>query len=150
MRHIFEITGIAFLAMALLGAAPAGNVALADETDTAAVAPDPSGQLLSEEQRNEYATRLELTPEQIERVEPILDSAAKARRDALAFYGVDFEANTRPGLFTLIKLKLAIDDINRKAEDLLRPHLSFGQMFTYRRIVSEREADMRNRLLAMN
>lgn len=134
--------------MVLAVSAPVGDTARADETEQGST--DSSGEILSEVQRNEYATRMALTPEQIERVQPILDSAAKARSDALAFYGVDFEANKRPGLFSLVKLKLAIDDINRKAEELLAPHLSSSQMDAYRVIVDERETAMRDRLLAMN
>jgi hypothetical protein len=156
MKRTVEFSVLFMLLAALSVGVPAGVGALADDQVTTGsiggepAAEDLSGQILSEEERSEYARRMELTPEQIAQVEPILDSAALARRDALEHYGVNFETNERPGLFSLIKLKLAIDDINRKAEELLRPHLSWSQMLTYKRILAEREAEMRDRLMAMN
>jgi hypothetical protein len=128
--------------MAISLAVPFAGQARADE---AAAATDPTE--ITDEQRDEYSRRLELSPEQIVRVEPILDGASQARRDAMAEYGVDLDADELPNIFMLIRLKFAIDDINKQAEEQLEPILSVSQMRVYLQILQEQSDRMRERLL---
>jgi len=97
----------------------------------------------------DYVMRLALTEEQAAQFTPVIEAAAKARDEALARHGVDFEANKRPGLFKLLALKRDIDSINAQTENLLRQFLDRDQMAEYRRIAREREAAMRQRLMNM-
>jgi len=132
------VSGLA-LALAMTLTAAGGSFASESEPG------DPL--VLSEQQRDDYTHRLALTEEQAEQVQPIIDAASRARRDAMAEYGLDLDSGQLPDVFSLIRLKFAIDDINRRAEAELEPLLTDAQMREYQSIRKEREDAVRAQVL---
>ena len=114
-----------------------------------AAAQDDRTTMMREEMQQTFE-RLELTDEQIERVEPILQESARARRDIMAKYGMDprsrHNAESKPAPSQMKAMRNEMEAVRKKTFAELEQILSAEQLEEFNLIREERRAEMRERM----
>ncbi len=94
--------------------------------------------------------RLELTDEQIEQVEPVLQESARARRDIMAKYGMDprsrQNAESKPSRSQMMAMRNEMEAVRKKTFAELEQILNAEQLEEFDVIRQERRAEMRERM----
>lgn len=103
--------------------------------------------LPSREDIAEMQSRLELTPEQIEAIAPILENSMSARNSTFDKYGVNFETCDRPGALGLIRLNKDMNRINANTRSRLAEILTPPQLREYDKIVAEQTAIVKQQIM---
>ena len=102
------------------------------------------------EQMQQTIERLELTDEQIEKVEPVLQESAARRQEILSSYGVDPEAGQdSAGKMNPRKMRAMRNEMNAVRDDTLsqlKEILSDEQLEEFKLMQEERQAEMRERM----
>ena len=124
------------------------GLALALSMASVGWAQDRAAQL--EERVAETKARLNLTDEQIERITPILEASFEARLAVLEKHGIDLEDRSRPqeklGFSGLRALGKDMKQVRQDTLDELSSVLSEQQIEEYKKIQSERKAELRKQL----
>lgn len=100
-------------------------------------------------QVQETQERLQLTEAQQEAIRPILEESFEQRLAVLEKHGIDLEnrdANERPGLLTLRKVRKDMDNVREETEKQLNDVLTADQMNVWKELEEERRARMREHL----
>ena len=100
-------------------------------------------------QVQETQERLQLTEAQQEAIRPILEESFEQRLAVLEKHGIDLEnrdANERPGLLTLRKVRKDMDNVREETEKQLNDVLTADQMNVWKELEEGRRARMREHL----
>ena len=98
------------------------------------------------EQIEAMATRLQLTAEQRQAIQPVLKDHAQATRAILDKHGIDPQSGTRPSLSVLFALRRDMKQSRKVLEERLAAILNPDQMKQFRQISDERRKQIRDRL----
>ena len=100
-------------------------------------------------QVKEAQERLQLNDEQREAVRPIIEANFEQRLAVLEKHGVDLEnrdANKRPSLRKMLKLRKDLGKVGDKTEKELKKVLNDDQMKVWKELEKERREQMRERI----
>ena len=100
-------------------------------------------------QVKEAQERLQLNDEQREAVRPIIEANFEQRLAVLEKHGVDLEnrdANKRPNLRKMLKLRKDLGKVGDKTEKELKKVLNDDQMKVWKELEKERREQMRERI----
>ena len=104
----------------------------------------------AKEKMQQTIERLELTDEQIEKVEPVLQESAAARQKILSSYGIDLESRQgsvgKPSPRKMMAMRKEMNAVGENMLGELKQILSDEQLEEFKRIQEERQAEMRERV----
>ncbi len=107
-----------------------------------------------EERVAEARERLDLTDEQVEQIQPIIESGMQATRAVLEENGIDLEARTASGSQRRLGLRQKraigreLGEISAEVREQMSEFLTDEQLAEYKKIQEERRAEMRERVRA--
>jgi hypothetical protein len=111
---------------------------------------DSDREALFEERMAEAKARLHLSDEQLERVKPIMQATADARRSVLSRYGIDIEAGGGPenklGMREARKLRSDLAKIRAETVDQLDDILTDEQLDEFRKMQEETRQEIKKRI----
>lgn len=95
-------------------------------------------------------TRLELSDEQKDALAPVLENSRSAQQEILASYGIDVENGERPaqrlGIRKAMAMKRELDAVRADTLNTVSGILSADQLEEFKRIQTERQAEIQERI----
>ena len=104
-----------------------------------------------QERMAETRARLELTDEQVEQMQPVMQSATEAQQAILQRYGIDLDdpsSNKRLGFRDARKLKSDMSKVRSDTVKQLEQILSDEQLKEFKKIQEERRQEIKQRIQA--